>query len=698
MRQSLTIAFLLSAIATAQTVNDWSQPCFNHTCTYHLPREEGQGTLKLWGPPGTISDITPSAGWEILDCDPHKKEQEIRIVCKDGASCEHLNSHDGPEGKIVRLPESCGKMAFARIRRSWVHDDQTIPHHVARHLSKRGPPPVVLGKHITHELASRATSEVKFEAIGTTSRSEAGAYTASNGEKGEGTVVSGKPATPAMKYTTGPMIASSFMGKKVVSVATAFKGAASKKVGALCQELFSRGIKNVELEQHIKPNISDVVLGSVSAKCDGGTNVTSKLTASVKGDFVALVGVHMRGTIDGKMERAEVYVQLDGKVSGGVKLSSNMKGKIPMIEKSLFKQGLPGLSFGHVFAVGPTLEVVGMIQADLELKADLKYDFNYDLGSMRQSFPPKEGPSDFKPKDNSSPLGITVDRTVNAMGQLSFHIVPRVNIELSFTNSLRAAIYVAADTFVGVGLNLNHQTTTKYGTPTKASDTPSESTESVPQTIAPKVVSRAFGFFSKKKDSVKPTQNPVRKASTGPGPQAAATSAKSELDLSLIKAVPDTNNEFQKLSSTEAKSACLFVHPQVKLLTGMDFDAGLFGIADLLGFNEKLNKISVLKTFPGRKWSLLLSGTECPKVKPVPPELTVNSRVYRRRSLGSTLSSFAQCLKSPKLSTISKNDLWVYPLLKGGVSTERTLTKETKDGKFSSTSKHNIAGPLAPKP
>ncbi|KDQ31659.1 hypothetical protein PLEOSDRAFT_1026344, partial [Pleurotus ostreatus PC15] len=81
--------------------------------------------------PYAIADITPAAGWVVLDCDPQAVVQEIRLVCiggdTEGAGCDHLTSGAGPLDKYVRLPENCSQSPFGRITKYWVHADQSVP-------------------------------------------------------------------------------------------------------------------------------------------------------------------------------------------------------------------------------------------------------------------------------------------------------------------------------------------------------------------------------------------------------------------------------------------------------------------------------------------------------------------------------------------------------------------------------------------
>ncbi|KAF9495226.1 hypothetical protein BDN71DRAFT_1589895 [Pleurotus eryngii] len=87
-----------------------------------------------------MTDITPAAGWVILDCDPNALDQTIRLVCmnEDEEACRHLYAHGGPQDKVVRLPESCGAGPFARIAHLSTAEDQNIPAHVSPKIVRRG--------------------------------------------------------------------------------------------------------------------------------------------------------------------------------------------------------------------------------------------------------------------------------------------------------------------------------------------------------------------------------------------------------------------------------------------------------------------------------------------------------------------------------------------------------------------------------
>ncbi|KAF7312702.1 hypothetical protein MIND_00284900 [Mycena indigotica] len=138
----------LLVASSVQAKNDWSVPCISGTCSYDLPGQ-ASGTLKVWGGIDALTDITQAADWEILDCDPKAGAQNIRLVCKNDpeettSKCGHLYQNIGAVNKLVRLPESCGPMAFARIAKAWVPEDQSIPESIQKRLVRRsGNPPIV---------------------------------------------------------------------------------------------------------------------------------------------------------------------------------------------------------------------------------------------------------------------------------------------------------------------------------------------------------------------------------------------------------------------------------------------------------------------------------------------------------------------------------------------------------------------------
>lgn len=72
-----------------------------------------------------MADITPAAGWVVLDCDANALEQDIRLVCAndetESENCAHLFAQGGPVNKVLRLPES-----VRRFVACWFHRYLTL--------------------------------------------------------------------------------------------------------------------------------------------------------------------------------------------------------------------------------------------------------------------------------------------------------------------------------------------------------------------------------------------------------------------------------------------------------------------------------------------------------------------------------------------------------------------------------------------
>ncbi|KAF7378215.1 hypothetical protein MSAN_00246200 [Mycena sanguinolenta] len=91
-----------------------------------------------WGSNTAIGDITEAAGWKILNCSPDVLTQDIRLVCMGETSmCQHLFSGHGAVDTIVRLSEDCGKGPFARVQKSWIPADQSMPADIAARIVRR---------------------------------------------------------------------------------------------------------------------------------------------------------------------------------------------------------------------------------------------------------------------------------------------------------------------------------------------------------------------------------------------------------------------------------------------------------------------------------------------------------------------------------------------------------------------------------
>lgn len=122
---SLVLLFPPIIAADSLTV-DPTTTCIHGSCEIHIrntsPHGSAFGTIMLVsispvsfqtrsrsnlqnGSTSAISDLTPAAGWTILECDENTIAQDIRAVCTgEDNDCNHIYLN-GAVGTIVRLPD-----------------------------------------------------------------------------------------------------------------------------------------------------------------------------------------------------------------------------------------------------------------------------------------------------------------------------------------------------------------------------------------------------------------------------------------------------------------------------------------------------------------------------------------------------------------------------------------------------------------
>jgi len=173
MKLALTAAVVFVLSCQAFGKNDWSKPCLDGTCSFDV--EEGPttmgGSIEISGSPSAISDITPAAGWQVLNCTNSASSQTISLVCTDeNKGCGHL-FQGGAQDTVIRLPENCGSGPFVRVANHWIPDDQSTPSDVASNLTRRdGTFPQVHILQIDDDFEHTSNSSVKCSSISTSYR------------------------------------------------------------------------------------------------------------------------------------------------------------------------------------------------------------------------------------------------------------------------------------------------------------------------------------------------------------------------------------------------------------------------------------------------------------------------------------------------------------------------------------------------
>ncbi|KAG9224484.1 hypothetical protein CCMSSC00406_0007677 [Pleurotus cornucopiae] len=430
------LPFFISLPAVDAATNDWSIPCTRGECYYDMPSADGMatGSMKIWGSPNAISDITPAAGWAIIGCDKEAMEQDIRLVCTKGGECEHL-LQNGAEGKLVRLPENCLKTPFARVSRSWVHEDQTLPADVSAKLARRADEiPQVRGLALDTNFTAVDPSK-----SGDVSIAIQGATVA--GENGNATI------TPPASTPPGRRRSEAGRRRALFSfIEGAFKNFNS----------FSKD-KTIQLPPLKVPRKSVTVFDE-KITC-GKVQGAIKADASLQADALVTVGIAATGTIiPPKFSAFGIFAQMNGEIDGTLSLDGSVSGSIDIVDKVIVAPiGIPGLNFPGILTVGPSFKVVAEGKANMELGMKLDLPFNYKMNDVKLFFPPSAAQKSVSPIEPAqSPLTLSADATVAGKVDLEAHIIPQLDIGITaLGGTAKANIFLNLDASAKVGLKLN---------------------------------------------------------------------------------------------------------------------------------------------------------------------------------------------------------------------------------------------------
>ncbi|KAF8206079.1 hypothetical protein K438DRAFT_499039 [Mycena galopus ATCC 62051] len=435
-RPMLRLAFVFSLIVAGRAANDWSTPCFDGHCSYDLPTSSAvSGTLQLSGSPDAISDISSAAGWTILDCQQGAMAQDIRLVCSDGSGCPHLAQNTGSVGKLVRLPESCGQSAFARVTADWVHQNQTLPVELANKLRRRdGEVPLVRGLTIDTDFNSVALSQagpVNFAIHG---------FTAS---------------VPA---NTAPQRRSRF--------ARAPRTVTDRSVISVLQQAFQEfNSFNQTLMQPL-PEVNfkkTFPLFDEKLSCPAVGKIPA-FDASVSGSVDACIvanatlAVTAVGTLTpANFTKFGVVVGLDADLEGTLTLTGSASATVDSGLIQLFEVGIPGLNFPGILEIGPTFKVQGQVVANLDVELDLTVDLSYCISGAKFFYPPdpyNTNSGQFTP--NNSPLNFSVAPAVSSEASITAHIIPGFDFGVTAIGGLATAeLSIDFDTSSTVELSLD---------------------------------------------------------------------------------------------------------------------------------------------------------------------------------------------------------------------------------------------------
>ncbi|KAF9494289.1 hypothetical protein BDN71DRAFT_1002679 [Pleurotus eryngii] len=430
----LSFPFLASL---ALALNDWSKPCFSGRCSYDL-HGSVDGSMTIEGSPDAISDITPAAGWWIIGCDPQAEVQDIRIICIHTDRCGHLFRNLGAQGKLVRLPEKCSKMAFARVVKSWVDDNQNVPMEVESKIQRRGVDNPVRGLTLDTNFAAidpSVTGPVHITIVGATVP----------GATGNATITRRTPTV--IRRTNLASRGSNF-------IESAFDRFTSFDMDSI------EDLPPVRVNQNFP-----IVKKSFSCDIPGenGPSVKGSLEASIDASIHAVVqvGVAAEGTIiPPRIDSFGLFVAMDADISGTLNIVASAAGTFDSGTINIFEQGIPGLEFPGILTVGPMFRLEAKASTTVEGSVDAKVGLTYRVDDAQLFFPRtdrKRPTGGFAP--NNTPLKLFADPSISAKGSIGVHIIPKIEFGISALKGLaKATVSLEVDADASVNLNLDAST------------------------------------------------------------------------------------------------------------------------------------------------------------------------------------------------------------------------------------------------
>ncbi|KAJ7913379.1 hypothetical protein B0H13DRAFT_1612629 [Mycena leptocephala] len=462
-----SVLVIVPFLAGINALNDWSVPCTSGECSYDLPtaNSSASGSVKIWGSNNAITDITKAADWQILGCDPNALSQDIRLVCMNdpddpNSKCGHLYQEIGAVNKIVRLPEDCGGSAFARIAKSWVPDDQSIPTSVRRSLVRRGgKAPVVKALALDTNFDSvdySKTGPVNIAIQGANVPGAPNDIQAPSSRRARSTHrrFSIKDALGSVK--DGIDNAASSVGDAAKGAIDGVKDAADAVADNNVNVNKTFALKPLNFDKSVNLIDSSINCGKVSAslQVDMDANANAQATISVAATgTLAPPKLTSFGAVAGMTANVAGTMTMTADITGHVD-----SGKIQLVNLGIPGNVHPGLDFPGILTVGPSFTVSAQVVGDVDVVMDMTVGINFDVNNAQLAFPPDDSnkPASSAFSIGDTPLTLNAAPDVTATGTLTAHLIPSLNLGVSaLGGKAKAQIFLDLDTNASLEMNLD---------------------------------------------------------------------------------------------------------------------------------------------------------------------------------------------------------------------------------------------------
>ncbi|KLO17807.1 hypothetical protein SCHPADRAFT_151790 [Schizopora paradoxa] len=432
MKAIALLPLLLTLFCEVNAKNNWTQPCFNGSCSYDIPSNDTSigGTFTISGSSTSISDITPAAGWEILNCTTSTNSQTIQLVCTDETKgCSHL-FQKGAQHTVVRLPENCGAGPFVRVAKHWTPANQSLPAHVASKFRRSdGSTPQVQLLQIDANFNESASSgqTVEFSLVASSASGNTSLAPATS------------PSHRRMRNLHRRIDGSSkrfSISLPSIPNPTSFGDSTSKSLDIN----FSKSVE----------------LFNSALSCAGDENENEEITLKVDVDadvaLTATFSFDVSGTvIPPDVSKFTATTTLDGTFDATLSVDADLIGTLDTGKIDIFSDGLPGLSIPDILTIGPQFDLFAEASATINLDADVSVGVHYELNGLSFTVGSSSSSSPgFAPLD--SPVQFSLDPSITAKATLEAHLIPTLSLGLSaFDNTVN--VFVDLDAGLEVDLN-----------------------------------------------------------------------------------------------------------------------------------------------------------------------------------------------------------------------------------------------------
>ncbi|KAG6908291.1 hypothetical protein DXG01_005392 [Tephrocybe rancida] len=528
------------------------------------------GSLKVWGSSDAISDITTAAGWEVIGCSPDKLSQDIRLVCNSddskAAGCSHLYEGAGAEGKIVRLPETCGKNAFARVARSWVPDDQSIPSSVAGKIVRRDG---------TQPQVKALALDTNFQAVDSSKAGPVNFAVRGANTKGAAADIDTSTVTPGRR-------------SRIYGDANIERGLFSF-VGDAIDSIKKLDTFDVNKSKTLDPFTVDKPFNLLNKQLSCPPITASlKIDVNAKANAVATIGLAASGTIvPPKVKDFSVLTSITGDIDGSVTMTATASGTLDSGKLKIFEVGIPGLDFPGVLTLGPTFEVNAQATAGLDIQADMTVGLNYHFDNAQLTFP-----SNSNKAQSAGTLKLSVSPSVQATGKVTAHLIPSLNLKVSALGDIvNAGIFLNLDASAEMSLSLEGAAQASVTVDKARREMPAVIGRYMPRAalVAAEAPPRALTTTSKASKTAKAKKTKSKAAnavkSTGKAVKATSTNAGASVvtaagaSPAVAAVVPAKTNTLAVTQDASASfGGCFRVNAGLDVNAGAD--ASFFGLFD----------------------------------------------------------------------------------------------------------------------